>query len=48
MYFVDAEEENKVACKFYEKIINPTEKILIPRVFKAEKTKIFYFKRLKP
>jgi ribosomal protein S18 acetylase RimI-like enzyme len=46
MIFVDTEEENEIACRFYEKIIKPTQKFLIPNVFTNNRAKIFYFKTI--
>jgi ribosomal protein S18 acetylase RimI-like enzyme len=46
MIFVDTEEENEIACRFYEKIIKPTQKFLIPNVFTSNRAKIFYFKNI--
>jgi ribosomal protein S18 acetylase RimI-like enzyme len=46
MFFVDTDEENEKARRFYEKVIKPSDIITIPNIFYNHKAKIFYFKKL--
>jgi ribosomal protein S18 acetylase RimI-like enzyme len=45
-FFVETDEENEKARRFYEKVIKPSDIITIPNIFNNHKAKIFYFKKL--
>jgi ribosomal protein S18 acetylase RimI-like enzyme len=47
MMVTETEEENEVACKFYDSVLNPCQKEFIPEVWEKEGGKFFYFKSLR-